>query len=381
MQVTVSVKGRLSAFHMARELQHRGHLNQMITSYPKFETVKWGVERDKITSLFAYEGDRIWQRAPRFLRNRFDTRYAFRELFDLHASYRIPEGKDVFVGYSSFVLRSLQRAKRSGAKTIVWRGSSHMLYQQRLLLEERSRLGLKARVAHPKIVEKELMEYAEADYILVPSRFAKRTFLEYGVPGDKLLHVPYGVDLTHFYPVPKLDDTFRIIYCGVIAFRKGVHYLLQAFSELKLPRAELWLIGQMGDGMRRFLAKYPSTVFHKGPFPEFELYKYYSQGSVFCLASIEEGLAVVQPQAMACGLPVICTTNTGGEDIVRDGQDGFVVPIRNVEALKEKISFFYENRSACTEMGRSAQRRVRSDFTWAHFGDKIVSEFKRVLSR
>ena len=379
MKVTISVKGRLSAFHMARELQNHGHLNQIITSYPKFETVKWEVERDKIKSLSLYEGDRLWHRAPGFLRDRFDPRYTVRELFDFHVSHRIPEGTDIFVGYSSFVLRSLRRAKRSGARTVVWRGSSHMLYQQRLLLEEYSSFGLKARVAHPKIVEKELMEYAEADYILVPSRFAKRTFLESGITPDKLIHVPYGVDLTHFRSVPKLDNTFRIICCGTMTLRKGVHYLLQAFSELKLPRAELWLIGRIREEVRPFLAKYSSAVFHKGPFPEFELHKYYGQGSVFCLASIEEGLAVVQPQAMACGLPVICTTNTGGDEMIRDGQDGFVVPIRNVETLKEKILFFYENRNACTEMGLSAQRRVRSDFTWADFGDRTVAEFKRIL--
>jgi glycosyltransferase involved in cell wall biosynthesis len=191
--------------------------------------------------------------------------------------------------------------------------------------------------------------------------------------------VPYGVDLAHFYPVPKQDNVFRVIHCGTISIRKGVHYLLQAFSELKLPHAELWLIGSMTDEIRPFLANFSAAVFHKGPFPESELYRYYGQGSVLCLASIEEGLAMVQPQAMACGLPVICTTNTGGEDIVCDGQDGFIVPIRDVEALKEKILFFYENPDACKEMGYSAQQRVKSNFTWADYGNRIVGEYRRIL--
>jgi glycosyltransferase involved in cell wall biosynthesis len=179
----------------------------------------------------------------------------------------------------------------------------------------------------------------------------KRTFLERGVSADKLIHVPYGVNLAHFHPVPKQDDTLRIIFCGRIGLRKGVHYLLQAFYELKLPQAELWLIGSLTGEMRPFLAKvFSSAVFHKGPFSESELHKYYSQGSVFCLASIEEGLAMVLSQAMACGLPVICTTDTGGENMVWDRQDGFIVPIRNVETLKERIRFFYTDRDACKEM-------------------------------
>jgi glycosyltransferase involved in cell wall biosynthesis len=208
----------------------------------------------------------------------------------------------------------------------------------------------------------------------------KSTFLERGVSKDKLVHVPYGVNLAHFHPVPKQDDTFRIIYCGSIGLRKGVHYLLQTLHELKLPQAELWLIGSLTGEMRPFLARFSSSaIFHKGPFPESELHKYCSQGSVFCLASTEEGLAMVLPQAMACGFPVICTTHTGGEDTVRDGQDGFIVPIRDVEALKERIHFFYTNRDACKEMGYSAQQRVKSGYTWVDYGNRMIGEYKRIL--
>jgi glycosyltransferase involved in cell wall biosynthesis len=255
-----------------------------------------------------------------------------------------------------------------------------MLYQRDILLKEYDCFGLEARVAHPKIVEKELVEYADADYISIPSQFVKSTFLERGVPADKLIHVPYGVNLAHFHPAPKQDDVFRVVHCGTISLRKGVHYLLQAFSELELPRAELWLIGNMTDEIQPFLAKFSSAaVLHKGPFPEFELHKYYSQGSVFCLASIEDGFGMVLSQAMACGLPVICTTNTGGEDIVRHAQDGFIVPIRDVEALKEKILFFYENPEARVEMGSAAQQRVKSGFTWTEYGDKMVAQYERIL--
>ena len=380
MKVTVSVKGRFWLFYLARELQRHGYLHRIITSYPVFETVKYGVEHDKIKSLLVHEGDRMWRRAPRFLQSRFNPQWLSSELFDVHASHQILEDTDIFVGLSSSSLHSLRRAKRYGAKTIVERGSTHMLHQRDVLLEEYARVGLTSQVVHAKIVEKELAEYAEADYVSIPSQFVKRTFLERGVSEDKLIHVPYGVDLAHFHPIPKEDDVFRVVHCGTLSLRKGVHYLLQAFSELELPRAELWLIGNMTDEIQSFLAEFSSSrVFHKGPFPESELHKYYSQGSVFCLASIEEGLAMVLPQAMACGLPVICTTQTGGEDMVRDGQDGFIVPIRDVEALKERILYFYSNRDACKEMGYSAQQRVKAGYTWVDYGNKMIGEYKRIL--
>ena len=104
-----------------------------------------------------------------------------------------------------------------------------------------------------------------------------------------------------------------------------------------------------------------------------------SQGSVFCLASIEEGLAMVQPMAMACGLPVICTTNTGGADIVREGRDGFIVPIRDVDALKEKILYFYEHPDACRAMGESARLRVQAGFSWADYGNKMIAAYQKLL--
>jgi glycosyltransferase involved in cell wall biosynthesis len=111
------------------------------------------------------------------------------------------------------------------------------------------------------------------------------------------------------------------------------------------------------------------------------LHKYYAQGSVFCLASIEEGLAMVQVQAMACGLPVICTTNTGGADLVREGQDGFILPIRDVDAIKEKILYCYENPEACRSMGASARLRVQDGFSWADYGKKMIAAYRKVLGR
>ena len=90
---------------------------------------------------------------------------------------------------------------------------------------------------------------------------------------------------------------------------------------------------------------------------------------------------MVQPQAMACGLPVIATTNTGAEDIIRDGKDGFVIPIRDVEKLKEKLIYFYENPEICWKMEESAKQRVSRGFTWDDYGDKIIKLYADILNR
>jgi glycosyltransferase involved in cell wall biosynthesis len=298
------------------------------------------------------------------------------------ASTRIPTDTDVFVGWSSVSLWSLRKAKECGAVTVLERGSSHMRYQTRILQEEYDRLGMKGLMVHPGVYEKELQEYEEVDYIAIPSGFVKGTFLGEGISEDRLLHVPFGVNLSEFRPLPKEDGVFRVIHCGGLTVRKGVHYLLQAFSELKLPDAELWLIGSMSDEVKEFLRRFDNgKVFHRGPYPQKDLHRYYSQGSVFCLASIEEGLAMVILQAMACGLPIICTHNTGGGDIVRDGRDGFVVPIRDVESLKEKLIYLYENPKARESMGESARERVQGNFSWSHYGERTVRLYSNILNR
>lgn len=382
MKVTISVKGRFHAFNLAKELQNRTSLERLITSYPIFEVTKYGIDRHKILSLPAHElMERAWRKLPSQFSNAWDARYSFCEWYDKHVARKLYDGPDIFVGWSSFSLHSMRSAKQIGCATVLERGSSHIVHQRDILMEEYQRHGLRGEIPHPRIVEKEMREYEETDFISVPSRYVKRSFLKNGISERKIIHVPYGVDLTNFYPAPRQDDIFRVIHCGTLSIRKGVHYLMQAFSELSLPRAELWLIGSMTEEIKPFYAKFTSEkIIHKGPFPQRELYKFYSQGSVFVLASIEEGLAMVQAQAMACGLPVICSTNTGGEDIVRDGIDGFIVPIRDINALKEKILYFYDHPDVCANMGRSAIERVRSGFTWSDYGKNIAAHYQSIIS-
>ncbi len=380
MKITISVIGRFHLFNLAQQLLKRGYLNQLITSYPKFEVFKYGIPREKVNSVIIKEiMERGWRKLPRFLKKYYNPQYFIHDFFDRMSTLRLKKGADIVIVSG---LRMIKKAKNFGAITIVERGSSHISYQNQILKEEYEKYGVKIEpymIPHPKIIEGELKSYDKVDYVSVPSSFVKRTFLEYGFPERKIIQVPYGVDLSNFRQITKTDDIFRVVFAGGMSLRKGVHYLLQAFSELNLPNSELMLIGAMNDEMKPFFKKYAGKFNYAGKVLQTELYKYYSQGSVFVMPSIEEGLAMVQPQAMACGLPVICTTNTGGEDIVRDGIDGFVVPIRNTEALKEKLVYLYENPNKRKEMGESAKKRVDTGFTWDDYGDKMINEYKKIL--
>lgn len=379
MRVAISVLGRFHAFNLARQLQQRNVLAQLLTSYPTFEVVKYGVRAELVSSFVWLEAlRRVWWKTP--LNSRWNAQYFFHSVHDRIAARALRPGADLFVGWSSCSLKTLRRAKALGMIGVIERGSSHMRCQQAILTEEFERLGKRFSQTHPKVIDQEIAEYHEADAIVTPSSFTRRTFLAEGVPEDKLITVPYGADLSAFRPVPKEDEKFRVIFCGGLTIRKGVHYLLQAFAELYLPDAELWLVGGVTEEIRPFLEHYrrPDIVIH-GSKPQSELPWYYGQGTIFCLPSLEEGMALVLLQAMACGLPVLCTVNTGGEDVVREGVDGFVVPIRDMDALKARILWAYGHRSQCLEMGRAAQERVSGSFHWDDYGDRILSAYRRLM--
>jgi glycosyltransferase involved in cell wall biosynthesis len=99
------------------------------------------------------------------------------------------------------------------------------------------------------------------------------------------------------------------------------------------------------------------------------------------LASVEEGLALVQAQAMACGLPVIATTNTGAEDLFTDGVEGFIIPIRSPEAIREKIEWMIDNRERRDKMSAAALEQVKSLGGWNRFGELVEDVYKTLAIR
>jgi len=381
LNIVISVGGRFHAFFLANQLLHRDALKEIITSYPRFYARKYGLPPEKVRPVVSKEIlFRSWQKLPGSIRSLYDIRYFVSDLFDRRAAKIVSEC-DLFIGWSSFSLRTLRRAKELGAITIIQRGSSHIIYQRDILKREYKKLGLAPDLPADKIIEKELQEYEEADYIEVPSSFARRTFREKGFPASRIIQGGRGVDLSLFRPIAKEDNIFRIIYAGQISIQKGIHYLLQAFSELRLSRAELWLIGGISDLMKPFLKKYAGNYTWLGNKPEKELYRFYSQGSVFVIPTLQEGLAMVQVQAMACGLPVISTTNSGGEDIIEEGKEGFIIPVCDLDALKERLIYLYKNQEICREMGGAAREKAKDKFSWDDYGEFIFEKYRRILSQ
>ena len=226
-------------------------------------------------------------------------------------------------------------------------------------------------------LERKEQEIQLADHIFVPSSFVKNTLLEVGVTQEKISVIPFGAPIDYFQPQPKEDKLFRVLFVGRVGPRKGVHYLLQAWQELNLPEAELVLIG-INEFPQGWINRYIDKIRYISSLPHSLLNQYYSSASVLVLPSLVEGLALVQLEAMACGIPLITTPNTGGSDIVTDGVEGFIVPIRDREALKEKLEWCYRHPLELAQMGHAARRKAEQ-LTWDSYRQRLASQVLEFL--
>ncbi len=374
LQVNVSSAGQFHAFDLARQLFMHGLLNRLFTGYPK--RLVSGIPFDKIqsyqlsyapyASLRMLGLDGIADRLSSGVNDVYDQRVADRL-----------DRCDIFHFISSFGLRSSRTArKKYGSYIVCDRGSSHIAFQDRILREEYAEWGFNFGGISRAAMERELAEYDECDALLVPSSFAFETFIKNGTPREKIHRLPYGVDLSFFKRTAKEDDIFRVLYVGQMSLRKGLPYLLEAIAPLDLRKFEVWLVGPAHREARPFLKRYRGRFRYFGVVPRRELPWYYSQASVFVIASIEEGLALVQAQAMACGVPIIATAHTGGADILTHGTQGYIVPIRDPEAIRAKILFLYDHPEVRERMAAAALTHATELGTWDEYGRRIVDFYQ-----
>jgi glycosyltransferase involved in cell wall biosynthesis len=296
--------------------------------------------------------------------------------FDNYVARNLPEC-DLFSGLSGSGLKTGALAKRRGAIYVCDRGSSHIRFQNQLLREEFELQGIRHRGIDPRVVDREEEEYALADAIVLPSQFAYRSFLQMGVAAEKLKLAPYGVELGAFHKTcdPEPSD-FNVLFVGALSVRKGIGYLLKAFDQLSHPRKRMILAGSSTADSKRLLASVADRADTSilGHVPHPELKDLMSRSHVLVLPSLEEGLSMVQAQAMACGCPVIATTNTGASDLFTDGCEGFIVPIRNAAAIAEKLQLLADNRELSQQMRQAALQRVTVIGGWDHYG-ATMNEF------
>jgi glycosyltransferase involved in cell wall biosynthesis len=295
------------------------------------------------------------------------------------------EGTKLFVGWSQVSLHSLRAARERGAFSALEHPMLHVELWQETMREEYARFAPDAAEFYSlfpdSLVSRMLAEYQEADRIVVPSSAARASFLERGVPEERLVTVPFGVDTTYFAPRRRRQQRFKVGFVGRLELLKGPQYLLQAWSFLRLENSTLSLVGPVLPEMQAHLGRIAASrsVELLGQLDRGDVRRFMDDCDVLVFPTICDAFGLVMLEAMACGRPVIATTRSGAHDVISDGVDGFVVPPKDPKAIAERIDWLHSHRDDCSEMGRRARLKVESRFTLRHYGARLEQAYRTMM--
>jgi glycosyltransferase involved in cell wall biosynthesis len=277
----------------------------------------------------------------------FAARQGFLEAcaFDQRVARRLPAAK-TFIGFNGQSLRSMQAARRLGYSRIYLTAViSHVnlaIAQARKAWEYApiEPLGY-IRAQH----ERMLHEYEVADRILYASDYVRQSFLAEGFPDTILERFDLSAD-ARFKPAANKpsDGKFRVVSIGSLSFSKGVAVLLDAFKRFDAKEAELTLVGGSGTPkMRKYLeaclAQDSRVRLAPGdPLPHLQA------ADALVHASFQDGFGYAPAEALACGVPVVVTEHTGAKERVREGVNGFVVPVGDPDAIVRALKKIRETR-------------------------------------
>jgi len=225
-------------------------------------------------------------------------------------------------------------------------------------------------------------EMERADVVLCPSLFVRDTMVQNGIPAEKCFVNPFGVDTRQFKPRTQVPTKPKYISVGTICLRKGFQYLFQAFALVKkeIPEAELLVVGDYKIDFRMQRSQWEGSFTHI-PFATHQvLSELLATCSAFVFPSVEEGLARVISEAMASGLPIIASYESGATTLIRDGVEGIIVPPREPARIAEAMVRLGRDPSLNADMGRAAYESGARNNSWQDYGDRLVAEYGRRLS-
>lgn len=364
MKIVIASTGRAHLLDTARELSCQGNEIHFYSYTSKKNCVNLGFSLDNFHSLrflmFPFLViDKIFQKEW--------TRTLLRLAIDNFMALLLPKC-DVFICKSPNFPYSMKKAKRKGALVLLDRGSTHVRKFNKLLEEYK---GILQPEFYCKLDE---AQYKLADYIVVGSNYVADSFVEYGIPRKRLFVNNYGFGMKNFYPTELQSDHYDLIFVGQWCKRKGCD-LLKDYIETH-PNHSLLHVGSIID------VQMPSTdnFKHIDSVSEPELIKYYSRAKVFILPSRDEGLALVQLQAVACGLPLVITYNTGGSDLLQYIDDNKWINIMQsfsmteMELKVETAIKLADSQHGCRQYCHDLENKV----SWYAYG-KRYNEFLKSI--
>lgn len=375
----------IETYHMVKEAWRRGYLQQVVAVSKRqcqqefnLDLVETLPGESRLISGLGQIKRKIWKTFP--------STWLGELIFDHYAAAKLSGGGGTLI-VTPRMVRTTDKAEALGYKTVLYADHCDPRYLVEQIQAEQDAFGLKA-VGENRNRAWQMARFTEhvetSHYMIALSEFAKETYVKRGFPQERIFVAPLGIDLKRFRATPPpVEGRFTYILMahvtGTTGILKGLQYLLRAWSELDLQNGKLLVCGEIGPEVKALIKRYEGKLKNAeftGTVSNPE--EYYRKSSVFVLPSLAEGLPKVVLEAMACGRPVITTPIL--KPVIREGTEGFYVPMRDVEALKERMLYFYHHRDEVARMGANASERART-FSWERFSRQIADVVEDVAAR
>lgn len=292
---------------------------------------------------------------------------------------------DLIHAWPAAAVRTLRAARQLGIPTVIERPNAHTRFAFDTVGREFSRLGLEVPpddeyFFNAELLAREEQEYELADFILCPSDFVAKTFVDQGVSPEKLLRHAYGYDEQRFYPDVdrRSGDGLTVLFAGVCAVRKGLHFALEAWSRSAASKGGRFLIaGQFLPSYRERLSGLLSqpgveVLGQRSDMPELM-----RRSDLFVLPSLEEGFPLVVAEAVGSGC--VPLTSDACCQVCEHLQTGLVHTAGDIETLTQHFTMLHENRQLLERL-RAAVIGSRHRFTWTAAGVKLRDAYRQVLA-
>ncbi|MBW4890087.1 glycosyltransferase family 4 protein [Mucilaginibacter sp. HMF5004] len=389
-KVLLTHPGTQYSYHLAEQLERLGLLYKYVTSFtipsdgviktvynllPKSVKRKLGTRLINIPACKVKQNPVLELKALIKIKQGETSEAAFYErnkAFQLAISDELIKEADIVIGFdtSSWILA--ERCKKLGKRFILDVSIGHPIAKESIYKQLADLYPEWLEQIKPKsdiLIGLESQEIELADAIVVPSDFVRGTYVNNGVIPDKIIVNPFGTNVAAFNNVPHQYTSPSFLFFGGLTARKGLPFLLKVWADIikKYPECTLILAGygRLPDG-----TLLPENVKNLGIIAPAERQKIFDMADIFVFPSFFEGLAQVQIEAAACGLPVIGTTQSGATNLVAEGKSGFVIIPGDSTALFNAMEYFIQNPHQIKIMGACAREISLGNFTWDSYGDR-----------
>ncbi len=309
--------------------------------------------------------------------------------FDKWVAAQLNKKIDFIHVYEHAALASLKKSKALGITSFYEQPSQHHTFfndivqsqwQNHPNLKTDDQMLLSNHKSHRRNKRRD-EELACADYVICNSVFTKRTLLKAGIADEKIIVIPYGFPdvVKTAMPIKNNPEKLVFLYAGNLSLRKGIHILINAWKTL--PNAnnhELWLIGS--KQLPGFVFEnMPHSIKIKENMPHQDLLNLMRQADAFILPTLADGFGMVISEAMAIGLPVICTQNSGGTEIITHLQNGLIITAGDEQAIIESINWCIKNPNQLNEIGKSALKTAE-EYPWSAYRKRLIEEISKRIN-